>query len=102
MWEQVAAQTLGRAAGSSDSAAPARSGIERLAYSADGYTVSTGGSRASGASVAKVPDGLGGMVPAAGAALAQGVGAVAANPLPWAALAAGVVLVAVLMRRRKG
>lgn len=102
MWEQVAAQVLGRAAASPDNPAPTRSGLEGAAYSADGYTVTTGGSRAAGASVSKAGDPLAGVVAPLGTAV-QGVTAgVSSNPVPWIAGAVAIVLIAALLRRRKG
>lgn len=97
MWQTAAVQAAGQWLQSSEaqSSRPVRSGVEALAYSADGYTVATGGARASGAAVTKVPGDMAGV-------MSQGVGAVSANPMPYALAAVGIVLVVALMRRRKG
>lgn len=99
MWEQAAAQAAGRwLAASEQDSRTIRSGIERLAYSADGYTVTTGGSRASGASLAKSGDPLSGFM----APLTASAQTVAQNPTPWIAGAVAVLLIAAVLRRRKG
>jgi hypothetical protein len=94
MWQAAALQAIGAAVGGPDpTAGPAKSGAEGAAYSADGYTVTTGGSKASGATVARGADPM--MVGAAG------VAAAATNWTPIALAVGAVAVVLLIAKRRK-
>ena len=99
MWQQAALQAFAAVAGGPDpTSAPARSSAEGAAYSADGYTVSTGGSKASGATVARGADPLTvGAAGVAGAATAAG-----ANLMPIALAVGAVAMLLIVAKRRKG
>lgn len=98
MWQQAAAQVVGQVLGASEaqSRGPTISGVERLAYSADGYTVATGRARATGGTVSR-----GEPFEAVAAPIGNAISVAAANPVPWIAGAAAIAALALLMRRRK-
>ena len=97
VWQAVAA-ALGEAARTPATSSPARASADGLAYNADGYTVTTGRARATGAPVTRTPGGIDGALASVGGVAATA----AANPVPWVVGAVAIVLIAAMMRRRKG
>jgi MYXO-CTERM domain-containing protein len=99
MWQQAAAQVVGQVLGASEaqSRGPTISGVERLGYSADGYTVATGGARATGGTVSRGGEPF----EAIAAPIGNAMNVAAANPAPWVLGAAAIAVLALLIRRRK-